>query len=109
MVAVATPATSILKMIIKTRFKTTLTSPENANITRGRFVSPAERRIAAPKLKTINPGIPKKYIRTYKAALSKISAGEPIKIIRGLQNTTPIAPTKIPNITLNTIEVCTVR
>ena len=49
-VASATPATLILKTTTNSRFRMTFRMPAKIMYISGRFVSPMERRIAAPKL-----------------------------------------------------------
>ena len=59
-VAVATPATSMWKMITVTRLSTTLMIPRTSRKFRGRRVSPSARRMALPKLYTMVAGMPMK-------------------------------------------------
>lgn len=62
-VAMATPATPRWNTMTRNRFKMTFTTPAMVKKYSGRFVSPTERKIAAPKLYSIIAGMPTKYMR----------------------------------------------
>ena len=49
-VAIATPSTVIFSTSTKNRFSSTFSTPERARASRGVFVSPTLRKIAASKL-----------------------------------------------------------
>ena len=49
-VGMATPSTPMWKMMTKSKFKMTLTTPAMNRKYRGRWVSPTARRMAEPKL-----------------------------------------------------------
>lgn len=59
-VATATPATPIRKQMTNNKLSKVLTTPAITRIYSGRRVSPILRRIAAPKLKAMIKGMPRK-------------------------------------------------
>ena len=64
-VAMATPATPNLKFTTVITLSITFIMPAMVKNCMGRLVSPTARSAEAPKLYTINAGIPVKYIRIY--------------------------------------------
>ena len=64
-VAMATPATPRLKYSTVMTLSITFIMPAMVKNCMGRLVSPTARMADAPKLYTINAGIPVKYIRIY--------------------------------------------
>ena len=67
-VAMATPATPILKPTTVMRLSITFIMPAMVKKRIGRWVSPTALSTAAPKLYTIKAGMPIKYMRRYSAA-----------------------------------------
>ena len=74
-VAIATPATLILKTMTRTRLRMVFTIPATTNIYNGRRVSPILLNMAEPKLNIMKNGMPKKYMRRYVTAISRTSGG----------------------------------